>query len=260
MAILLAPKLFGLILTLVNSAHRRACGGGIRLTLSALFEVLFSALFAPIMMVIQSGSVFQILLGRDTGWNPQRRDDGSIPFSDIVRRHRLQTALGVVTGISAFMIATSLFAWMSPTIIGLVLAIPLSWASGQLAIGLALKRWGLLLTPEEGAPPEVATRANALQIENSRRGFDDADALMAIYEDTVLRQAHEDMLPPAGPRNHGIFDVDHVMAQAKLVEASNIDQAIVWLKPKERMALLHDRALIGLLARLDRPKPPMATA
>jgi membrane glycosyltransferase len=260
MAILLAPKLFGLILTLINSAHRRACGGGIRLTVSALFEVLFSALFAPIMMVIQSGSVFQILLGRDTGWNPQRRDDGSIPLADIVRRHRWQTALGVITGISAFMIATSLFAWMSPTIIGLVLAIPLSWASGQLAIGLWLKRRGLLLTPEEGAPPEVATRANALQTQNARLGFDDADALRAIHGDPALRQAHEDMLPPGETHRHGRFDPDHVMAQAKLVEAETIDEAVAWLKPKERMALLHDRALIELLATLKEPQPPLAAA
>ena len=139
MAILLAPKLFGLLLTLFNSRSRRAGGGAIRLIVSALIEVLFSAFFAPIMMLIQSGSVFQILLGRDTGWNPQRRDDGSIPFKDIVRRHRTHTVLGLVTGLSAFMIATALFAWMSPTIVGLVLAIPLSWASGQLAIGLWLK-------------------------------------------------------------------------------------------------------------------------
>ena len=53
-----------------------------------------SALIAPILMLIQSGSVFQILLGRDTGWNPQRRDDGSIPFGDIVRRHRWHMVLG----------------------------------------------------------------------------------------------------------------------------------------------------------------------
>ena len=60
---------------------RRACGGEVRLDLSSLIE---------------------ILLGRDTGWNPQRRDDGSIPWSDIVRRHRWHMALGLVTGVAAF--------------------------------------------------------------------------------------------------------------------------------------------------------------
>ena len=216
-----------------------------------LFRSLFSAFFAPIMMLIQSGSVFQILLGRDTGWNPQRRDDGSIPLNDIIRRHRTHTVLGVVTGLSAFMIATSLFAWMSPTIVGLVLAIPLSWASGQLAIGLWLKRRGLLLTPEEGAPPAVAVRANELQTEFAKAGFDDADGLKAIHADPALRHAHELMLPDAQPRRRGEIDPERAVAQAKLVDATTIDDAAIWLKPKERMVVLHDRALIGLLSTLS---------
>ena len=250
MAILLAPKLFGLLLTLFRTRLRRAGGGAIRLILSALIEVLFSAFFAPIMMLIQSGSVFQILLGRDTGWNPQRRDDGSIPFRDIVRRHRTHTVLGVVTGVSAFMIATSLFAWMSPTIIGLVLAIPLSWASGQLAIGLWLKRHKLLLTPEEGEPPQIVLRANALQAEFAAAGYDDADGLTALHADAELRHAHELKQPDAQPRRRGEIEPDRAVAQAKLVDAEAIEDAAIWLKPKERMVVLHDRALIGLLASL----------
>ncbi|HEV7258447.1 MAG TPA: glucans biosynthesis glucosyltransferase MdoH [Bosea sp. (in: a-proteobacteria)] len=250
MAILLAPKLFGLLLTLFNTKLRRAGGGAIRLIVSALIEVLFSAFFAPIMMLIQSGSVFQILLGRDTGWNPQRRDDGSIPLKDIIRRHRTHTVLGIVAGISAFMIATSLFAWMSPTIVGLVLAIPLSWASGQLAIGLWLKRRKLLFTPEEGDPPAVALRANALQEEFDTAGYDDADGLRALHADPALREAHELMLPENQPRRRGEIEADRALAQAKLVDAETIDDAAIWLKPKERMVVLHDRALVALLASL----------
>ena len=49
------------------------------------------------MMLIQSGSVLQILSGRDTGWDPQRRDDGSIPLTSIARRHRSHALLGVIT-------------------------------------------------------------------------------------------------------------------------------------------------------------------
>lgn len=255
MAILLAPKLFGLLLTLFNGKLRRAGGGAIRLVISALIEVLFSAFFAPIMMLIQSGSVFQILLGRDTGWNPQRRDDGSIPLKDIIRRHRTHTVLGVVTGISAFLIATSLFAWMSPTIVGLVLAIPLSWASGQLAIGLWLKRHKLLVTPEEGDPPAVALRANALQAEFDAAGFDEADGLRALHADPALREAHEAMLPESAPRRRGEIEPDRAVAQAKLVDAETIDDAAVWLKPKERMVVLHDRALVSLLASLPETRP-----
>jgi membrane glycosyltransferase len=256
MAILLAPKVFGLILMLLDRAGRRASGGAVRLVASALIEIVLSALLAPILMLIQSGSVFQILWGRDTGWNPQRRDDGSIPMRDIVRRHRWHAALGLVAGLSAFMIATSLFLWMSPTIVGLVLAIPLSWLSGQLALGLSLKRLGLLLTPEESRPPAIVERANALTARNERLGFDDADALRALYEESELRRRHEAMLPPAAPRRRGEIDPERVIAEAKIVDAETITDAIRWLKPKERMVILHDRALLDLAMRL-RPAAPV---
>jgi membrane glycosyltransferase len=250
MGILLAPKLFGLLLMLLRPEGRRACGGAIRLVLSALIEIVLSALIAPILMLIQSGSVFQILLGRDTGWQPQRRDDGSIPLRDIVRRHRWHTMMGVVAGVSAALIATSLFLWMSPTVLGLLLAIPLSWASGQLAWGLALKRLGLLMTPEEAAPPPIATRANALTLELAGLGHDDEDALRALHADPGLRERHEAMLPAASPRRRGEIDTDRALAEAKIADAETIEDAIAWLKPKERMVVLHDRALLHMVMRL----------
>ena len=251
MGILLAPKFLGLILALLDNRVRQASGGAGRLTASFLIEILLSALIAPIAMVVQSGSVFQILAGRDTGWNPQRRDDGSIPLSDIIRRHRWHTVLGIVTGIGAFAIATSLFLWMSPTILGLVLAIPLSWASGQLALGLALKRRGLLVTPEEETPPAIATRAGALAARNAARGFDDADALAALHADPDLARDHAAMLPEGRSRPRGQIDPDHTLARAKIVEAETLPEAQGWLSPRERFALLHDRALLDQLTRLN---------
>ncbi|WP_226742422.1 glucans biosynthesis glucosyltransferase MdoH [Microvirga lenta] len=259
MGILLAPKLFGLLLMLLRGKDRRESGGGFRLIVSSVIEIVLSALLAPIMMLIQSGSVFQILLGRDTGWQPQRRDDGSIPMRDIVRRHRAHTVLGALAGISAFMIATSLFLWMSPTILGLLLAIPLSWLSGQLGAGLALKRMGLLLTPEEHRPPAIAVRANELQARNATLGFDDEDALRAIYADPNLRDRHVEMLPPVAPRKRGEIEADRALAEAKLADAETIDDALHWLKQKERMVVLHDRALLDMLVRL-KDKAPEAQA
>ena len=250
MAVLLAPKLFGLIIALWESETRKACGGALRLIISTLLEVLMSALIAPIMMVIQTGSVMQIVFGRDTGWNPQRRDDGSIPLRDIIRRHRSHVGLGVVTLIAGMLISPSLVAWMSPTIAGLILAIPISWASGQLGIGLALKRMGLLLTPEEATPPAIATRANALTSQLAAEGGDESDGIRAIHEDAALREAHDLFLPAPQPRLRGHIDTDRALAEAKLSEAQTLDEAMSWLKPKERMVVLHDRALLDLLTRL----------
>jgi membrane glycosyltransferase len=207
------------------------------------------------MMLIQSGSVVQILSGRDTGWNPQRRDDGSIPFRSIVRRHRAHMALGVLSLFASLLISLSLAAWMSPTIVGLILAIPLSWASGQLWIGVALRRFGLLTTPEETDQPAIVQRSNALAIELAITGHDDDDGLRAIHGDAPFRTQHELFLPSAGRRLRGEIDVDEAVATAKLNEAKSLEEVIAWLKPKERMALLNDRALISLLVRLPTETP-----
>ncbi len=250
MAVLLAPKLFGLLAALLDGPTRRASGGAIALILSALFESVLSALLAPIMMLIQSGSVFQILAGRDTGWNPQRRDDGTIPLRDIIRRHRAHVVLGAVALGTGWLISPSLVAWMSPTIAGLLLAVAISWASGQLPIGLWLKRWGLLVTPEETHPPHIAIAANALATELASEDEADTDALRALHADPALRALHELYLPPAARRKRGEINPDRAMAEAKLNDAETIEDAVRWLAPKERMVVLHDRALIALLARL----------
>jgi membrane glycosyltransferase len=252
MGVLLAPKLLGLIYALFRAPTRKACGGPFGLIVSSIVEVIFAALIAPIMMVIQTGSVLQIVFGRDTGWTPQRRDDGSIPFSDIVRRHRWHMALGFLTLVVALIISTSLAAWMSPTIAGLILAIPLSWASGKLALGMAMRRMGLLVTPEEGDRPRVAARAAEIEQELARDAREHVNALLAVHQDPRLREAHEKMLPPVGRRMRGEIHAERVIAEAKLIDATTIEDAVEWLAPAERMVVLHDRALIDMLTRLPK--------
>ena len=255
MAVLLAPKIFGLIVALADGPTRRGSGGAILLTISAVLEIIMSALIAPIMMVIQTGSVMQIVFGRDTGWHPQRRDDGSIPFAQIVRRHRSHVALGFIALTAALLISPSLAAWMSPTIAGLILAIGLSWASGQLWIGLALRKLGLLMTPEESEPPHVVKRANALSVELAKLSHDEADCLRTIHDDAELRAAHDLFLPHQPRRHRGEVDPDRAVAEAKLNDAESIEDAVAWLKPRERFVVLHDRALIDVLARLPKEPP-----
>ncbi len=254
MAVLLAPKFMGLCVAMLNGRERRGFGGALRLTVSTVVEIVMSSLYAPIMMLIQTGSVMQIVFGRDTGWNPQRRDDGSIPFRSIVARHRSHTALGVVTLIAGFLISPSLAAWMSPTIAGLVFSIPLSAGSGMLSAGLWLKRWGLLLTPEEVSPPTIATRANALGVELAAAGHDEDDGVLAIHADPAFRAWHIDQLPPSQAHVRGLIEPDRAVAEAKLNDARDIDELTRWLRPNEKNVVLRDRALIEMLSRL----PPKA--
>jgi membrane glycosyltransferase len=178
----------------------------------------------------------------------------------IARRHRGHALLGVITLFAAALISPSLVLWMSPTIAGLVLSIPLSWASGQLWLGLGMRRIGLLRTPEETSPPEVVQRANALSDQLARTGHDHEDALVAIHTDPHLRAIHEAFLPEKPRHRLGDVDVDAAVAAVKLNDAETIEDACAWLKPKERVAVLADRALIAMLARLPSAAAPTSSA
>jgi membrane glycosyltransferase len=253
LAVLLAPKFFGLGLALADPVTRARSGGAARIGLSALIEIVFSALLAPIMMAIQTGAVIRIMLGIDSGWNPQRRDDGSVPFATILVGHVSHMLLGLVTLVAAILISPSLVAWMSPTIAGLLLAAILTWGSGQLSVGLALRRAGLLLTPEETAPPQIVRQAARWREELTPVAAPGADGLHVLHRDGELRALHARFLPEPVGRRRGDIDESRATASAKLDEAASIDEAVAWLKPAERTAVLLDRVLLDRLAALPLP-------
>ena len=252
MVVLLMPKVFGLVLGLVRAETRRGCGGAIRLVVSAIFEILVSALLAPVMMLIQTGHVVHFVFGFDSGWDPQRRDDGSIPITAIVRRHRSHMVFGILTLISGLLISPSLIAWMSPTIIGLILAIPLSWSTGKLSVGLAFRRIGLLATPEERRRPSVVERTAEILAEMGESSDEPANGLALLYDDANLQSVHQSLTASKTLRERGDITADWALAEAKLDDAESVEQALAWLRPKETMAILNDGVLLKRFLRLPR--------
>jgi membrane glycosyltransferase len=163
MAILLAPKVLGFIAMLADREQRRGCGGTLRATASLLLETVLAALMAPITMYVQARGVAEVLAGRDSGWEVQRRDDGTLPLSSLVHRYGGMTVLGGVLGAVAYAISPPMAAWMSPVIAGLVLSIPIVMLTSSRGTGLWLRRYGIFQIPEETAPPAVLARATQLR-------------------------------------------------------------------------------------------------
>ncbi|MDX6805721.1 glucans biosynthesis glucosyltransferase MdoH [Terrihabitans rhizophilus] len=250
MAILLLPKFLAYIALLTRPEDRKGCGGAIRAFFSMILETLITGLIAPVMMLIQSVAVFDILIGRDAGWKPQRRDDGSIPFSDIVHRYAWHTAFGILTAWGAYEVAPSLFLWMTPVILGMVLAIPLAALTAWRSIGIGARRIGLFLIPEETSPPPVVARARAitkdLQVDET-----DTGAVQRLLADPELLGAHRSMLPARPRRRSGGVDAHLVVGLAKLEDVADEPMEVVLgdLEPRELGALLGDpRGLDQLLA------------
>jgi len=163
MLLLFAPKVFGYVATLLDRRMRRGCGGAARATASLLIENVLAALMAPVTMYVQSRGVAEVLAGRDSGWDAQRRDDGRQTWGDLWRNYRGTTLLGIVMGIGAWTMSPTLALWMSPMIAGLAGSIPIVKFTSSRSIGLAMQRVGLFATPEERMPPDVLVRAGALR-------------------------------------------------------------------------------------------------
>jgi membrane glycosyltransferase len=248
MGLLLVPKLLAAFVVLLHRVERRGCGGGLRLLVSVILETVVAGLIAPVVMLTQSIDVVAILIGRDSGWNTQRRDDGSIPMRATVRQYRRHTILGLVLGGGAWAVSPFLALWMLPVVLGLALAIPLAAVTAKRSAGRGFRRLGLLRIPEEVTPPTVLARATALQ--RKAAAPSGPSGIIRLLHDPDLLAAHRRMLPP--PRRPGIdpLDIPLVIGRARLAEASTLEAAWSELSPAERGAVLGDNAALERLVAL----------
>ena len=246
LGVLFLPKVIGLVSALASPHFRRACGGSLCLVAGAVTETVVSALFAPIMLLIHSTQVCEIVAGRDAGWSPQRRDHGETPWSDAWRRHQWHMATGIAVGGFAWILSPTIFAWLSPTLIGLVLAIPASRMSGSARIGALLRRAGLLVTPEELSPAGILRELHAVR---TRVPALPQDGVLALAQDESIREAHFRWANPA-PRRRGAPEAAYLTAAHKIAEAETLAEALGWLDRSERVQVVGHRALVESLAAL----------
>ena len=217
MLVLYAPKLLG---TANFLRSRDSRGLRIASIFGVLTELVLSALVAPIMMLVQTSSVVQILTGRDSGWNPQARNSDRVPWPLLWRYHSRHVLAGVVLAVAAGAISWRLLAWMSPALLGLVLAVPLSAFMGSAAAGRALARWGLLVTPEERHPPALAAAAEE-EAEELRAAGRVPDGLPALLADPAALARHLAWLDPQTARKTG--EPDAALANALLKLADGLE-------------------------------------
>src|SRR6202035_3409429 len=105
MLVLMIPKMLGLIRALLTKRIRRGAGGVIGVTASFLLETILSALYAPILMVVQCRHVFEVFMGRDSGWKPQRRDSGGTTWSDAWEFHKRHMLLSCMTAAVVYVLS-----------------------------------------------------------------------------------------------------------------------------------------------------------
>jgi membrane glycosyltransferase len=245
MGLLIVPKLLAWILLVTQSQNRRQFGGGLRVFVGFLIETFLSGLIAPVMMIFQSRAVGEILLGRDSGWQVQRRDDGGLPRAELTRKYALPTLFGVAMAAIAYAVSLPLLFWMAPVIAGLLLSIPIAMLSSRQSD----PNTGLLRTPEQTAPPQVLVRANELAIVS---GSVTVSPLQELVEDGPLLESHLMNLPDDKRRNRGQVDPNLAIARAKIEDAESFDEALSYLTQRETFAVLNSATLLRVLSAMPR--------
>jgi len=210
-----------------------------------MVETLISGLIAPIMMLLQSRSILEITMGRDSGWQPQRRDGGKLSVREYVRAYLWPTVFGLLLAVCAYAVSFSLFLWMIPVVVGLLLAIPLAVWTASPRAGARVGSLGLLLTPEDTNPPKVLSRADALELSSGYRV--PVEAITLLQTDAAVLVAHMAMVSENSGRRRGVYDVDRLVGMAKVADSSNLKEAIELLTPREKYAVLSDGTVLKAL-------------
>lgn len=158
---LIFPKLLGVLVAL--SQRRREFGGGFKLAFSALLEIAFSILIAPLMMAFHAWFVISVLMGRTVSWSTGSRVGRLISWRVAWRRTGAMTLLGLIWGGVSYYYAPLFFWWLTPVLLGMIAASPLVRFTSSLKAGEWLRRRGLMCIPAEVCPPEVLDRLTTLE-------------------------------------------------------------------------------------------------
>ncbi|CAN5375429.1 glucans biosynthesis glucosyltransferase MdoH [soil metagenome] len=159
--VLFVPKLLGIFSAMAEPETRRGCGGAGGLLKSFAAETVLSALLSPIMMLIQSRFVVDVLLGRDSGWKSQNRTGSDAPLREVAKRHVWHMIAGIAAGAFALFVSFQTFLWLLPIVAGLVLSPVISWATGVRAYGVKAWAWNIFRIPEETDPASTGDMEDA---------------------------------------------------------------------------------------------------
>ncbi len=153
MTMCFAPKFATLGDVLLRPELRSEYGGTGRVLISALMELVFSVLMAPIVAVSITLFMLGLPFGRQIGWAAQQRDAVGLSWADASRRLWLHTTLGLVLGLAFWQVFPATFWLWLPFVVGLSASIPLAVVTADPRLGRWLAESRLCRIPEEARLP-----------------------------------------------------------------------------------------------------------
>ncbi|RIJ33199.1 glucans biosynthesis glucosyltransferase MdoH [Henriciella mobilis] len=235
MAILFAPKIYGLLYGWISRTWRRKVGAA-RTAVGVASELVVSVLMAPILMATQTGAVISVFSGRDSGWSPQARSDGRYSFATTFTQCIFPTFLGVFLTGAAIAISPVYAAWLAPATVGLIFSAPIIYFTSKPEAGDFAGRHGGLVTPASLDEPDCYSDARSLKPVFASL---EPDRLQTLLLDRDRQRERASLIDPFWPLDPNDVHPPLAMARARGERASSVYELSALLSPAERMALLN---------------------
>ncbi len=152
----ISPKLTGMLDVAMTRGGVARYGGGLRFFASALTEIVFSMLLAPITAVRLTIFMISLAFGRSVIWSGQQRDAHGLSWATAFSGLWPQTLFGLaILGLFVWK-APGVLPWAAPLLSGLILSVPFAVVTASPRFGRFLADIGLCAIPEEvNAPVEL---------------------------------------------------------------------------------------------------------
>jgi membrane glycosyltransferase len=158
LCLLFLPRVLGIVAVLIRGEQRQFGGLG-GLLKSAALESALAVVQAPVRMLAHSMFVLVALTGIKLDWKSPPREAAAVPWRIAVAQLAPMTLVIAALAVGIALIDASALAWLMPVGLPLLLAIPLTVLTSQIALGNSLRDRGFLLIPEESRSPAVLRRA-----------------------------------------------------------------------------------------------------
>jgi len=154
----LSPKIMGLAQVLARPERRAAYGGGTRVAIGGLIEMVFSMLTAPIVALALTRFAIGLTFGQRIGWSAQQRSRDRLEWSEAARVLWPQSVIGLALCVWFATFAPWALIFGAPILLALGGAIPIAVLSAQPSLGRWSRRTGLFDIPEDRVTrtPEAA--------------------------------------------------------------------------------------------------------
>ncbi|MEB0110287.1 glucans biosynthesis glucosyltransferase MdoH [Variovorax sp. RTB1] len=158
LCLLFLPRILGIAAVLMRGEQRQY--GGVRgLLKSTVLESALAIVQAPVRMLAHSLFVVVALTGIKLDWKSPPREANAVPWKTAASQLAPMTLVIAALAVGIAMIDPSALIWLMPVGLPLLLAIPLTVLTSQIALGTSLRERGWLLIPEESRSPAVLRRA-----------------------------------------------------------------------------------------------------